>query len=104
MNRNNFIKDHNNKIVAIDFGASCFLPVSFFDLALRNPDYFTQLLRTRITRPESKQLEALLVASFSLVPYGTNNLGEHICLLPFFSCQETGNFNMYHTGVPSELK
>ncbi|KDQ57418.1 hypothetical protein JAAARDRAFT_78615 [Jaapia argillacea MUCL 33604] len=78
MNRDNFIKDRKNKIVALDFGASCFLPVSFFDFALRHFDYFTQLLRMRIPRPKSKQLEALLVASFSLVPYGTNKIA-HRC-------------------------
>lgn len=103
MNRNNFIKDRNNKIVALDFGASCFLPVSFFDFALRNYDYFTQLLRARIPRPESKQLEALLVASYSLVPFGTNKIGEHISLLSLFLTRRR-TLNVYRTGVPRELK
>jgi hypothetical protein len=103
MNRNNFIKDRKNKIVALDFGASCFLPVSFFDFALRNSDHFTQLLRTRIPRPESKQLNALLVASYSLVPYGTNKIGEHISLPSLFLATRR-KFNVYCTCVPPELK
>jgi hypothetical protein len=81
MNRANFMKDRESKIVALDFGATCFLPVSFFELALCNFDPFTQLLRPLIVRPTSTQVDALLVASGSLVPYNTNNIGEHISLL-----------------------
>jgi hypothetical protein len=103
MTRNNFIKDRNNTIVAIDFGASCFLPVSFFDLALRNPDYFTQLLRARIRRSKSNQLNALLAASQSLAPFGMDKIGEHISLLSLFLARRR-KFDVYRTGVPPELK
>ncbi|KAH9856298.1 hypothetical protein C2E23DRAFT_857287 [Lenzites betulinus] len=75
MNRANFMKDRNGNIVALDFGATCFLPVSFFELALCNPGPFTRLLRPLITRPESTQVDALCLASSSLVPFGTNNIG-----------------------------
>ncbi|KAH9936918.1 hypothetical protein B0H21DRAFT_758488 [Amylocystis lapponica] len=81
MNRANFMKDGEGKIVALDFGATCFLPVSFFELALCNPDSFTQLLRPLIARPSTTQLDALWGASRSLVPYGTDKIGEHISLL-----------------------
>jgi len=81
MNRANFMKDREGKIVALDFGATCFLPVCFFDLALCNPDPFTQRLRRLIVRSASMQLDALWLASRSLVPYGTNNIGKHISSL-----------------------
>lgn len=75
------MKVHSGKIVALDFGATCFLPVSFFELALCNPDPFTRLLRPLISHPESTQLDALWLASRSLVQYGRNNIGEHISSL-----------------------
>jgi hypothetical protein len=81
MNQANFMKDRNGKIVALDFGATCFLPISFFELALCNSDPFTQLLRPLISRPESTQLNALWLASRSLVQFGKNTIGEHISSL-----------------------
>jgi hypothetical protein len=84
MNRNNFMKDKWGRIVAVDFGACCFLPLSFFALALREGDHFTQLIAKRVKLPELTQLNALLTASYALVPFNTNNIGEHISLLSFF--------------------
>ncbi|TFK50790.1 hypothetical protein OE88DRAFT_1735546 [Heliocybe sulcata] len=75
MNQTNFVKDRENKIVALDFGATCFLPVSFFELALHNHDPFTHVLRQLIVHPTSTQSDASSVASGCLVPYDTNNLG-----------------------------
>jgi hypothetical protein len=83
MNRNNFMKDGLGRIVALDFGDSCFLPLSFFAFALHEGDNFTQLIARLVERPESTQLKAMLRASHGLVPYNTNNIGEHISLLSF---------------------
>jgi len=53
MNRNNFMKDKGGRIVALDFGASGFLPPSFFAFALSEGDYFTQLIAKTVKHPAS---------------------------------------------------
>ncbi|KAF8154869.1 hypothetical protein B0H34DRAFT_541279 [Crassisporium funariophilum] len=75
MNRANFMKDREGKIVALDFGVTCFLPVSFFELALCNSDSFTQRLRSLIVCPITSQLDALMTARYALVPFGTDKIG-----------------------------
>ncbi|KAG5653252.1 hypothetical protein H0H81_001509 [Sphagnurus paluster] len=74
MNRGNFMKDRSGGIVAIDFGASCFLPTSFFDLALCMGDNFTQLIARLVKPPETTQLNALLSAHYAQVPYMTDKI------------------------------
>ena len=75
MNRNNFLKDrHNNKIVVLDFGATNFLPVSFFDYALLlSNDVFTRrignLLRPAVSESESRQLDAMMMARCTYTVY-----------------------------------
>lgn len=69
LNRGNFMKDKQHKIVAIDFEASCFLPVSFFAFALRNSlNLFTQDIDQLITypKPTSAQINALLEAHYAV--------------------------------------
>jgi hypothetical protein len=80
MDKSNFMRDRLGAIVALDFGASCFLPPSFFAFALHQGGDFTQLLRNWVRHPESTQLNGMLAASFALVPYGTNNIGEYTSL------------------------
>ncbi|KAH9944062.1 uncharacterized protein BXZ73DRAFT_96568 [Epithele typhae] len=75
MNRQNFIKEPNDTIVVLDFGEACFLPASFFDLALRGEDSYTRRLRPLISRQPSAQLDGLLLAKGALVVTGNNNLG-----------------------------
>ncbi|KAF9482340.1 hypothetical protein BDN70DRAFT_853589 [Pholiota conissans] len=75
MNPKNFIKDRSGQIVAIDFGATCFLPTSFFAFALLLGDHFTHLISQKIEYPASPQLNALLGASYALVPFGKNTVG-----------------------------
>ena len=60
----NFMKDHWDRIVAHDFGASCFLPPSFFNLARREGDDFTQLIARLIKPPKSTQLNAMLMTHY----------------------------------------
>ncbi|KAF8641617.1 hypothetical protein AX16_009892, partial [Volvariella volvacea WC 439] len=84
LNRTNFMRDRWGKIVAVDFGASCFLPRSFFDFALYQGDGFAQLLLDLLQRPQSAQLSAMLTAQSTLVVHGTNKIGKHASLLFFF--------------------
>ena len=108
MNRTNFIKDCWGRIVALDFGASCFLPPSFFHFALREGDNFTLRIARLVEHPKSTQLNAMLTASYALVPYGTNEIGERISLFSFLFLASRSLArrltSMYFTGLPPELK
>ncbi|TFK69304.1 hypothetical protein BDN72DRAFT_619183 [Pluteus cervinus] len=76
LNTANFMKDEGDRIVALDFGATCFLPPSFFALVLYNGDTnLTQLIAKKVKYPESTEVNAMLAASFALVPFGTNEIG-----------------------------
>ncbi|KAF8903026.1 hypothetical protein CPB85DRAFT_1320523, partial [Mucidula mucida] len=76
MNRANFIKVLNGKIVALDFEATCFLPPSFFAFALAAAhDNFTLQVARHVKYPASKNLNAMMKASYFLVPFGTNDIG-----------------------------
>ena len=77
INRTNFKKGLQGKIVALDFDATCFLPPSFFAFAMAAAeDRFTRLVAKYVKYPASSNLEAMLRASYYLVPFGTNNIGE----------------------------
>ena len=108
MNRSNFMRDSWGRIVALDFGESCFLPLSFFAFALSEGDDFTQLIARRLKHPASTQLDSMLTASYALVPYGTNEIGEHTSLLSFLFLASRSLArrltSMYCTGIPPELK
>ncbi|KIY62992.1 hypothetical protein CYLTODRAFT_403861 [Cylindrobasidium torrendii FP15055 ss-10] len=67
--------DDKKIIVALDFDASCFLPISFFELAIHHPDPFTRSIKPFVVRPLSTQAQALDIASFSLVKYQTDKVG-----------------------------
>ena len=74
----------NEMIVVIDFEAWCFLPISFFQMALGYPDSFTRLIRPFVERPEARQTQAIELASSFLVKYQSNMIGErHLSLLAF---------------------
>lgn len=110
MNKGNFMKDRGGRIVVIDFGCTNFLPVSFFAFALREGDDFTQRIAKFVRPPESarQQLNALLEASYALVPYDTNNIGKQgdAALFPFtclsFPHQKT-ELNVLHR-YPSQAQ
>lgn len=101
----NFIKDLNNKIVAVDFGGYSFLPPSFFDFVLRygDPSSFAHRISGALQHPPSLQVPAMMSASFALAPFATNDVGEQVSLLLFFSFFLTlapffqnANFNVLH--------
>lgn len=80
----NFIKDDDGRIVAIDFGVTCFLPPSFFAFVLHRRDRgFARLIAKKVKYPESTDVEVMSNPSYALVPYGTNEVGEQIFLLHF---------------------
>jgi hypothetical protein len=79
INRTNFKKVPQGKVVALDFGATCFLPPSFFAFAMAAAeDRFTRLVAQYVEYPASANLNAMLSASYYLVPFGTNNVGEQL--------------------------
>lgn len=73
----NFMRagEDNERIVVIDFETSCFLPISFFQMALNHPDSFTRLIRDFVERPESTQTASIELASSLLVKYQSNVIG-----------------------------
>ncbi|KAI5827078.1 hypothetical protein K523DRAFT_247630, partial [Schizophyllum commune Tattone D] len=75
----NFMTDCEGRIVAIDFGATCFLPRSFFDLALflcHRPPALVRLL----DRPRPEHLNVMLEAHVTLLLHGTNKIGVYLSL------------------------
>lgn len=82
MDKTNFMRDINGDIVALDFGASCFLPPSFFAYAVRQGDHFAQRLGRRVQYPKSTQLNGMLAASCALVPFGSNDVAVPAELKP----------------------
>ncbi|KAL1760682.1 hypothetical protein FB107DRAFT_269730 [Schizophyllum commune] len=75
LDHTNFMMDRQGKIVAIDFGATCFLPRSFFDLALFLCHRFPALVRL-LDRPRPEHLNAMLEAHVTLLLHGTNKIGQ----------------------------
>jgi hypothetical protein len=79
INRTNFKKGLEGKVVALDFGATCFLPPSFFAFKMATgEDRFTQLVARHVKYPASPNLEAMLGASYHLIPFSTNDVGEQL--------------------------
>jgi len=76
MNPANFVKDNGGRLVALDFGASCFLPPSFFALALQGDGSFTQLVANKFQYEKSEQVDAMASASYALVQFGNNDVGK----------------------------
>ncbi|TFY71396.1 hypothetical protein EVG20_g1605 [Dentipellis fragilis] len=76
INPGNFKKCEDGTIVALDFRATCFLPPSFFAVAMakamRN---FAWQVNRYVDYPKSDDVEAMLSASYFLVPYQSNSLG-----------------------------
>ena len=79
VNKNTFLKDRSNEIIAIDFSCYSLLPLPFVELAFRLGDDFARSVRAHIKLPETKQLDSLIAAQESLVSFGCNVIGEHSC-------------------------
>jgi hypothetical protein len=80
INPGNFKKCPDGTVVALDFCATCFLPPSFFAVAIRKARStwgdFAEKLAELVNYPQSNDVEAMVAASYHLVPYGTNRIGQ----------------------------
>ncbi|KAJ7434630.1 hypothetical protein B0H11DRAFT_2296098 [Mycena galericulata] len=77
----NFMKvgNGNNEIVALDFGATCFLPPSFFAASIAIPyGAFAHQVAQLVVKPphEAANVNLLHRAAGYLVVFGTNKLGR----------------------------
>ena len=76
-NDSNFMIDRENKLWAIDFGRTCFLPSSFVSYSLTMPpDTPVQSVAHFLNYPQSANLVAMSVASGQLVVFDNNALGK----------------------------
>ncbi|KAI5997519.1 hypothetical protein EDD15DRAFT_2364241 [Pisolithus albus] len=72
----NFIIDDEERVWAIDFDSTCFLPPSFMSFSLTmSSDVFTQCVARRLQYPLSANLVAMYAASGLMVVCGNNALG-----------------------------
>ncbi|KAG8955869.1 hypothetical protein FRC04_006316 [Tulasnella sp. 424] len=72
----NFKKGLDGKVVALDFRATCFLPPSFFAVAMAKADGdFSRKVAQLVNYPKSDDVRAMLSASYYLVPCGRNDIG-----------------------------
>lgn len=72
----NFRKCEDGRLVALDFGATCFMPRSFMGVAMRmtqNP--FCQMVARKITYPKSDDVSAMVLASNYIVMFGRGPFG-----------------------------
>lgn len=72
----NFKKGQDGKVVVLDFRATCFLPPSFFAVAMaKADDNFTRRVANCVNYSKSSDAEAMVSASYYSVPFGTNLIG-----------------------------
>jgi hypothetical protein len=77
INPGNFKKCPDGTVVALDFRATCFLPPSFFAVAMEKATCrFAWKVAKLINDPQSSDFEAMAAASYHLVPYGRNDIGQ----------------------------
>ena len=63
-------------MVALDFKATCFMPPSFFAVAVRKAENnFAYQVAKHVNAPPSNDLSAMLAASGFLVPFMRNKVG-----------------------------
>ncbi|KAG5650733.1 hypothetical protein H0H81_011233 [Sphagnurus paluster] len=100
----NFMKGKDGRIVAVDYAGYSFLPPSFFAMALRN-ETFAHELSTILQYPPCKNNgNALETASYAMVPFGTNKMGEEISLLSLLFPHARTPSQLYYTGLTKRLR
>jgi len=73
----NFKKCEDGTVVALDFHATCFLPPVFFAVAVAKLDgNFSLRVARHVHYPLSSDVNAIVAASYYLVPYGKNDIGQ----------------------------
>ena len=95
----NFMKDKDDRIVAVDYGGYSFLPPSFFALALRHGAFAHELAAMLQYPPCKDNSKALVSASCALAPFSSNNIGEHI-----FSLSENTANKLLKQGMMDLIK
>lgn len=91
----NFKKLPDNTIIAIEFRYTCFLPPSFFAVAMKKEHHrFAYLVDQLLKYPRPNDLDALLSASYFLVPFQRNDIGE------FDGFSFLTSLTLYWTGAP----
>ena len=64
-------------VVALDFGATCFLPPVFFGVAVRKlVGNFARKVAQRVLYPVMSDVKVIVAASYFLVPFGRNDIGQ----------------------------
>ena len=73
------MKDAQDKIVVLDFGATCFMPPSFFSLAMAFSDMgFPRLVADQVAWTESPNMHGISRAHYFLVMCQRNNVGKRL--------------------------
>lgn len=73
----NFKKAGDDKVVALDFCGHCFLPPSFFAVAMMLEDNdFIEAVGRHVKYPKSDDVPAIVTAHYYLVPYQRNDIGQ----------------------------
>jgi hypothetical protein len=66
----NFKKHRDGTVVALDFHATCFLPPSFFAVAMgKAMGNFAWKVSKLVNYPKSSDVKAMVAASYFLVPF-----------------------------------
>lgn len=78
----NFMRDSEDRIVAVDFAGYSFLPPSFFALTHGYPSHLKHHIACILKYPPSTTVVAMVSASCALAPFYSNNVGEPVTL-PF---------------------
>jgi hypothetical protein len=83
INPGNFKKCPDGTVVALDFCATCFLPPSFFAVAIQNSigsfstwADFAEKVAKLVNYPQSSDVWAMVTASHRLIPYGRDDIGQ----------------------------
>jgi hypothetical protein len=75
----NFVITEAREIYVLDFGDATFLPTSFMSLVLQNPGGFLlSKISSRISFPESPNLNAMRRASYVLKIASSSRIGKQI--------------------------
>ncbi|KIO23191.1 hypothetical protein M407DRAFT_78393 [Tulasnella calospora MUT 4182] len=77
INPGHFKKCRDGTVVALDFSVTCFLPPSFFAVAMAMAgDIFTRKVARHVNYPKSDDVGAMVSASYYLIPFGRNDIGQ----------------------------
>lgn len=75
----NFKKCRDGTVAVLDFDATCFLPPSFFAVAMARAEHlFTWKVARLVNYPQSSDVDAMVAASCFLVPFGKNEIGQPV--------------------------